>query len=68
MYIFKIYSKVLKMRLMQANTPDKDFECLTFFRPVKILIYRNEKCVALKTDSKYQDNQVTIVPGGIAGR
>lgn len=56
------------MQLMQANTPDKDFECLTFFRPVKILIYRNEKCVALKTDSKYQDNQVTIVPGGIAGR
>lgn len=68
MYIFEIYSKVPKMQLMQANMSKKDFERLTFFRLVKILIYKNEKHVAHKTDCKYQDNQFTIAPRGVAER
>lgn len=43
----------------QADMGDKDFECLTFFRPVKNLVYKHEKCVLCKTDCKKQEDHST---------
>lgn len=60
-------TKYPRGQIKQESMPDKESERPILSRSAKILIYKNEKCVASKIGYKYQDNQVIPESRSMAG-